>query len=322
MGALNIAVKELETSIRTKRFYAVLMLFIVLALLFIKITASFAGMLSTMYVTPFQELFLSSLNSPLVYSITLISLLLGVTAINSEIEKGTIKILYSKPIYRDTIIFGKLLGGFLLLAMVLGIFYLIIVGISLVRGVPISSYDATRLLAIYPFSILYGLAMYSLGLFLSTLIRSQRNGIIAGVLVFLLIVIVIPMILAPLIAFVIVGPPTFETAISANNSSVTFSKETQEWTERYVSTLLKIYSLSPLYHYEQITAMIFGQKPTEEIIEQMPAITLGGMEFIVTEERPIIEGLKLCVNNIVAILVLLFVSLGLSYYKFLKMDLR
>lgn len=243
------------------------------------------------------------------YSLTLIALLLGVTSINSEIEKGTIKILYSKPIYRDTILLGKFVGGFLILAISVGIFYLIAIGLALIVGVPITGYDATRLLTIYILSILYGLAIYSLGMLFSTLIKSQRNGIIAGIVLFLVFVIVIPMIIAPIVAFVIAGPPNF-------------ASDSTEWLEKYSSTILMIDSLTPVYHYQEIMNMVYGQKPQEEIMEQLPLLMENETEFKVVEERPIIEGFKMCLNNIVAVLVTLFVSLGLSYYKFANMDLR
>jgi len=57
-------------------------------------------------------------------------------------------------------------------------------------------------------------------------------------------------------------------------------------------------------------------------MEQLPLLMENETEFKVVEERPIIEGFKMCLNNIVAVLVTLFVSLGLSYYKFANMDLR
>ncbi|WP_231845581.1 ABC transporter permease [Pyrococcus abyssi] len=320
---MTIAVKEFEVNIRTKRFYGTIAFFLILAVIFIRLFNSVLP--SHIYITPFQGILFGSFQTPLVYAITLVSILLGATAINSEINKGTIKVLYSKPIYRDTIIFGKLLGGTITIAFILGILWVVMIGIALISGVPVSGYDVSRLLVLYMFSVLYGAALYALGMLLSTLIRSQTNSMLAGVFIFLLFAFIIPGILAPILALAFAGtPPTITYTPNASETSMFQSREMMEWMDRYVAVYMKITSTSILYHYENLMRMVFGIKQTEDIVGQLSALLVSNdtSTWKISEERPIIEGIAMSLNNIVVITVFLVVSLALSYYKFVRMDLR
>jgi len=70
------------------------------------------GISASLYKTSFQMLFLSSFSNAFNYSIAPLGILLGATAINEEIEKGTLKLVASKPVYWDEIIAGKLWVAF------------------------------------------------------------------------------------------------------------------------------------------------------------------------------------------------------------------
>ncbi|ASJ16844.1 ABC transporter permease [Thermococcus chitonophagus] len=337
MGVLNIAIKEFEVGIRTRRFYATIAVFFVLALVFIKVTSmagNFSLNLEDLYNTPFQALFFSSLSSAFNYAVALLAVLLGATSINQEIRDGTIKVLYSKPIYRDTIIWGKLVGGILTIAVTVGLFYIFMIGIALIFGKPVTEYDILRLLVIYPFTILYGAAFYSLGLLLSVLIKTPLNSIVAGILAFLFVAIIIPMILAPLIAFVIAGTPQFsssefQTINSSNGSSVEITynpfedREFMQWMEKYMNAYRKVMYVSLTYHFDEISGIIFGRKTTEDIlgaIGQLASMEERGYKLV--EDRSIGEALSLVVGNIVALIISLFVFLIPAYLKFAKIDLR
>ena len=103
------------------------------------------------------------------YSVALTGVLLGATAISEEKERGTLKMMASKPVYKDQILLGKLLGGVLTLGLSLVLFYVITVAFALVLGVPITKKDLSMFLVTFPFSLLYGVSFLSLGLLISTL---------------------------------------------------------------------------------------------------------------------------------------------------------
>ncbi|AFK22794.1 ABC transporter permease [Pyrococcus sp. ST04] len=323
MSLLNIAIKEFEVGVRTKRFYATLALFLVIAVVMTKMMGVFVEEVGS-YKTPFQALFFSSLSTAFNYGLSLFAILLGATAINQEIKDGTIKVLYSKPIYRDTIIFGKVLGGVISIAFVVGLFYAFMIALALIFGKPITSYDISRLLVIYPFTILYGIVMYSLGLLFSVIIKSPTNSLLAGIFAFLFLAIIIPSIIAPIIALAIAGLPHFSEAPMDNSTTVLESQEYQQWMDRYYSAYIKVIAISLPYHFEEICEMIFGRKTTEDILSSLSGVIeeSGGNEISFVEDRSILESLSLVVNDIVVLLIGLFLFLVPSYVKFAKIDLR
>ncbi|RLF87613.1 ABC transporter permease [Thermococci archaeon] len=345
MGVLNIAIKEFEVGIRTKRFYATIFMFFILALVSIKTTNMFRGdspitlNIEQLYNTPFQVLFLSSFASAFNYAIALLGILLGATSINQEIRDGTIKLLYSKPIYRDTIIWGKLLGSILTIAVTVGLFYVFMVGIALIFGKPVTGYDISRLLALYPFTVLYGLAFYSLGLLLSVLIKTPINSLVAGVLAFIFIAIIIPVIIAPLAAFVIAGSPQisyspaeFQMSNISNGSTVAYvvaynpfeDKEFMEWMDKYMNVYRKITYISLTQDFGEIIGIMFGRKTTEDILSAMGQLFSIEEEgnYKLVEERSIGEAISLVMGNIAALFISIFIFLIPAYLKFAKIDLR
>ncbi|WP_288072240.1 ABC transporter permease [Pyrococcus sp.] len=322
MSVLNIAIKEFEISIRTKRFYVILGIFLVIAVVFISQLNSIMNTLGFEFKTPFQQLFLTSFSTAYVYGVTLLSLLLASTAINSEIKQGTIKVLGAKPIYRDTIIFGKLLGGAITIAVTVGLFYVFMIGIALVFGAGVTGYDISRLLAIYPITILYGVALYALGILLSVIMRNPTNSLLAGIFVFIIFVFVIP-IVASIVAFATAGtPPSLIVEYENNTPVFTQNREFQEWINRYYSTYSKIIILSLPTDFGEVCGFIYGSKAEEDILGSLTF--LGGSEESVSivEDRSIIEGIILGLPDLIPIIVTLFISLFLSYLKFIKLDLR
>ncbi|WP_288072084.1 ABC transporter permease [Pyrococcus sp.] len=140
MKAINIARKDFEVTIRTRKFQIIIALFTIISLGMIY-SSKRLGISANLYKTPFQMLFLSSFSNAFNYSIALLGLLLGATAINEEIEKGTLKLMASKPVHRDEILLGKLLGSLLTLSVALVLFYILTVAFALVLGVPITGDD-------------------------------------------------------------------------------------------------------------------------------------------------------------------------------------
>lgn len=323
MKAINIAVKDFEVGVKTRKFQITAALFAVLSLGMIY-SSKKLGLSTDLYKTPFQMLFLSSFSNAFNYSIALMGILLGATAINEERERGTLRVIASKPIYKDQILIGKLLGGILILGLSLALFYVLTVAFSLILGVPLTKKDLTMFLATLPFGLLYGMSFLSLGILISTFIGRSKNAVVMAVFVFVFFSFLLSAI-AGVVAFAIVGlPPVPNLPDNAVNLTEEQLEELiikdpayQQWLSELAATTERILYVSPNYHYQEIIRILFGGKP--QISEVISALAYEGD---IVEDRSISESLGLVWENILVLVLISFLLVPISYVRFLRMEVR
>ncbi|USG99946.1 ABC transporter permease [Thermococcus argininiproducens] len=323
MKVTNIAIKDFEVNIRTRRFQIIALLFIITSLGMIY-SSKRLGISANLYETPFQMLFLSSFSNIFNYLISLSGILIGTTAISTELEKGTLRLIVSKPIHRDKVLLGKLLGGLLTLSITLSLFYTLTVVFALVLGVPLTRTDLIKFLVTLPFSLLYGLVFLNLGVLISIFAKKSKNAILLAVFTFLFFGFLLS-IIAGVVAFAVAGLPPVPnipenvTNLSEEQLEELFLKDPayQSWLVGMATTAEKILYISPNYHYQEVIRMLFGGKP--QISEVVSSLAY---EESVVEDRPISESLSLIWQNILALMVMLLLPFPLAYTKFMKADLR
>jgi ABC-2 type transport system permease protein len=106
------------------------------------------------------------------FLIPIVGIVLGLDAINSEKNSGTLSRLLAQPIYRDAVINGKFLAGVVTIAIMLTTTILIVSAIGLaVLGVAPSSEEIARLLLFWGVSILYGAFWLGLAMLFSVYFR-------------------------------------------------------------------------------------------------------------------------------------------------------
>lgn len=323
MKAVNIAMKDFEMAIRTRRFQIIVLLFILTSLGMVY-SSKRLGVSASLYKTPFQMLFLSSFSNAFNYLISLSGILIGATAISTELESGTLKLILSKPVYRDKVLLGKLLGGLLVLSVTLTLFYVLTVAFALLLGVSITVSDLGGFLITLPFSILYGVVFLNIGLFVSTFIKKSKNAIILAVFIFIFFGFLLSVI-GGVIGFVVAGlPPLPEIPEDATNLSEEQLQELfledpayQAWLTKMTTTAEKVLYISPNYHYQEVIRILFGGKP--QISEILSALAY---EESVVEDRSIRESLNLVWQNILVLTIMLLLPFSLTYAKFIKADLR
>jgi len=106
------------------------------------------------------------------FLVPIVGIVLGLDAINSEKNSGTLSRLLAQPIYRDAVINGKFLAGVVTIAIMLTTTVLIVSAIGLaVLGVAPSSEEIARLLLFWGTSILYGAFWLGLAMLFSVYFR-------------------------------------------------------------------------------------------------------------------------------------------------------
>ena len=124
---------------------------------------------------------------------SLLAILLSFDMIAGEKERGTLKAVLANPVPRDSILLGKLLGGFfvLFLAFLIGALLLFLT-LVLFDSRFLTAPSLGPLLVIFGISVLFLAGFYTLGLMVSAFCHSTRTAIVALLVFWVLLQLVIP----------------------------------------------------------------------------------------------------------------------------------
>ncbi|ADT83572.1 ABC transporter permease subunit [Thermococcus barophilus] len=301
---LNVAIKDLQESIKTKRLAITLAIFILAGI------GMAYWLKSVMMNVPFSsgdEQFLSrairgNLLSTAKNFLAIFSMLIGADAINREIESGTIKVTLGHPIYRDQFILGKLLGRAVTVMFGFAIFSVVSTASMLIIGIPLNTDILLTFIKPLPFFVLFSLVYLSLGVLLSTAIKKPSTAIIVAIILPIFLEMVYPMVVSMVIA------------IKAFASGGASPQAIQEIV-RKVQTFLMI---QPGFHMENINNAIFYGMTSSQI-------ATSGVAFQVSPQISgvsYVEALSLAWKNIVLLFVMMLIPFALAYLRFMKADLR
>jgi ABC-type transport system involved in multi-copper enzyme maturation permease subunit len=125
--------------------------------------------------------------------LALIAILFSFDAVSHEKEQGTLKLLLSHGIRRPSLIIGKMLGRFALVAAPFTVLYLVyLVSFSMLPGVVATGDFWVRAFFILLVSLCYTLLFTAIGLFVSSLVHRSATSMVFGLALWLLFVFVIP----------------------------------------------------------------------------------------------------------------------------------
>ena len=139
--------------------------------------------------------------------LSLLALLFVFDSVCGEKERGTLKLLLSNSVPRDTVLLGKWIGGYLSIAapfsvaVLAGFLYL-----STSGALELDGDDASRFGAILFVSFLYISAFFSLGLLISTIAHRAATALLIALLVWIGWILVVPN-LAPIVARLVAPVP-------------------------------------------------------------------------------------------------------------------
>ena len=141
---------------------------------------------------PFLSIFLA-IDVIFVFKIVLsaLAILFAYNTISGEREDGTLKLVLSNPIPRDTLIFGKYLGGMLSLFPIIVISFT--VGIVIAYAAPATDFDVSdllRLVIVLVVSLSYVSICYLLGLLLSVWTKTAATTLILSMFIWGILTIV------------------------------------------------------------------------------------------------------------------------------------
>ena len=154
-------------------------------------------------LTAFQELLGTRTGSGITIIGAIIGIVIGFDAISGEREKGTLKFLLTQPLYRDTLINGKLLGFTILIftvVLISSVMTVAVVGGS--TGVFPGGDDAIRLLVFNFMVFLYIMTFAVVGLFFSVFLKQSVDALLAAIAVFIIVTLLISLISQAVASFI------------------------------------------------------------------------------------------------------------------------
>lgn len=315
-GALTVCRKEIADHLGSKRYIVLFALILILSIMsayqgseYIRNNprAGFIAIFSgAQYGFSFVQL--------MVFFGPIIGLALGFDAINKERTSGTLSVLLSQPVYRDSVINGKFLGGASALALLAVSTIAIMCGVAVpFLGFGPTLEDISRITLVTLLTILYLDFWLSLGLLYSTVTKKTSTSILMSVATWLFCSVVIT-IIATLIANTF-APVQMPRGVGVNATRYFETPEYRELLQRRFTIQANIQRISPAYLYSEATSSILG-------------VTGGTFGFIGPQVgspyRPLelTQGVLASWPQITALAVGLIICFVASYISFLRLEIR
>ncbi len=192
-GVMTVALKEAADHMTSARMHLVMLLVLLTAAA--AVYAAIGNIKATTAQDPFifLKLFtvaqqpLPSFSSFMGFLLPLLAIALGFDAVNGEFGKRTMSRILAQPIYRDAVLFGKFLGGMLVIGIALTTLWLLMIGAGiLMLGLPPSGDEVARGLSYLLATFVYTGVWLALALAFSTLIKAPATSALAALSVWLI----------------------------------------------------------------------------------------------------------------------------------------
>lgn len=188
----------------------------------------------------------------------LLALVLGNNAIVKEKRSGTLKLILSRPIFRDTLLNGKLLGNLVILAAISFIVGVITFSALLLIGsATLSGSEIIRMLLFFIMSFLYMSFFLMLSVTVSLLTSNGNKAMLVTVIIWLCLAFVLPQI-GDTMDMDNQLPGGFFASMGMTR--VQEQKVLEKF--KFYETLRNSFEeMSPTKHYERVSFALLGIKP-------------------------------------------------------------
>jgi len=286
-------------------------------------------------------LFVFQMMSMLYFGIlgAILAIAIGFNLISGEKESGSLKSLLSHPVFRDTIINGKALGGMGALGFAMLVMTLLSIGILMMLGIMPTGDEFVRILVFMGFTLLFMFSFFAIALMCSTIAKNSTRAITYTLVIFIVISAVMPtagMFVGMHLAGDMPEYPGMSRQDINEAEGEDISKEEQieeqieeqeriqeEWQEemqeygKKVMRVREMFSIAdPKSNFDKVSSAVLD--PTFEPLRGF--FGLGGEES--RAETSILEALGMVWKNLLVLLVFPVVMFAIAYIKFMRMDIR
>ena len=285
-------------------------------------------------------LFVFQMMSGLLFGIlgAILAIALGFNLISGEKESGSLKSLLSHPVFRDTIINGKALGGMGALGFAMLVMTLLSIGILMMLGIMPTGDEFVRILVFMGFTLLFMFSFFAIALMSSTIAKNSTRAITYTLVIFVVISFVMP-IAGSFVGMQLAGDmpefPGMARQDTKINESEDISKEEQieeeerireEWQEEMqeywdkVMGVQEMFSIGdPKSNFEKVSSAVLNPR------FQSSSVSFGSSSIWRGEshdETSIPEALGMVWKNLLVLLLFPVVMFAIAYIRFMRMDIR
>jgi len=206
-----IARKEFQAAFRNRLFITIAALFLLMSILSVYIGSATKRAEMRVYneavatltaqgaatLPPQPEIHTLTILSNLTEYVSIVgailAVVLGYNALIQEKESGSLKLILSRPVYRDRLLTGKLMGNAAVIGALLGlVFAFNLILLALVGGIWPTAGEALRLLSFVGLAFFYMLIFLTLSMLLSIRMKSSATVFLVSLVVWMLVSFVIP----------------------------------------------------------------------------------------------------------------------------------
>jgi ABC-2 type transport system permease protein len=237
------------------------------------------------------------------FLLPLVGIALGMDAINSEKNNGTLSRLISQPIYRDNIINAKFFAGVAVIVVLMTTAILLTTGMAInLIGVPPTAEEAWRLLFFLIVSIIYGAFWLGLAILMSTLFKQVAVSAVVCLAAWLVFALFFNLVISMLLNSI--DPNT-----AINDAA------------RQINIYLNISRISPVQLFQESMGMILA--PESRTVSQMlTLVTSDAYNFAVNTPLSLSQSLLSVWPQIMITILLTIICFALSYIKFMREEIR
>ncbi len=271
----------------------------------------------------------------------ILAIAIGFNLISGEKESGSLKSLLSHPVFRDTIINGKALGGMGALGFAVLVMTLLSIGILMMLGIMPTGDEFVRILVFMGFTLLFMFSFFAIALMSSTIAKNSTRAITYSLVIFIVISFVMP-IAGSFVGMQLAGDMpehpgmgrqeinesggeviSYESegeAIKEQEEQERIEEEWQEEMQEYFDKVMRVQELfsigDPKSNFDKVSAAVLD--PTFEPLRGF--FGPGGGES--RAETSILEALGMVWKNLLVLLVFPVIMFAIAYIKFMRMDIR
>jgi ABC-2 type transport system permease protein len=235
--------------------------------------------------------------------IPIVGIALGLDAINSEKNGGTLSRLIAQPIYRDTIINAKFAAGVVTIGIMITSILLLVSGLGIrMIGVPPTSEEAWRLLFFLFVSIIYGAFWLSLSILFSILFRRVATSALASIALWLFFFIF------------------FNILIQAIAGAASPAGDTAASQIKHVQLLINLMRISPIQVFQEAMAVLLvpGMRTLTDLLQ----IQIGAANAPLLTPLSLGQSLITVWPHLISLILLTVICFAISYVKFMREEIR
>ncbi|WP_292520319.1 ABC transporter permease subunit [Methanoculleus sp.] len=245
---------------------------------------------------------------------------MGFDLISGEREEGSLKVLLARPVFRDEIITGKVLGGAMILALATGLALTITLALLLMAGHLPLLWEFWLILVFGAVTFLYLFGCFGIGLAMSAVSRRSGEALLFSLSAFFILSLVVPAAGAAVADLVVGKTPEAPQIVDEKDLDLWYAYQ-EEFDQHFTlrASIVQVANLfSPEWNYKEITQAV--TKPNFYLITHGPADDSFYYPADAEPEFGVILGYLW--TSIVALLLIPVLFLGFAYARFLRIDLR